>query len=251
MSWTPRIDDAGLPHRSMQLLRRERDLFNTMVRILQGRPRADPTGAAGELDRDLVLAGFNSDDRLQRRAACFVAGRSSIDAADAATVDSALRAALARSTSAERVEAAMALALRGAAEAAIPVLRKEAAGGGAASWLAATYIAELGDASGWATIAESLAGDEEHARLMATRQLVAFLPFDGNDVGGQRVDAADRLRASLSDPVAAVRSEAPSLIAEAGLADAAELLRDAANHSPDESVRRAAAALRERLDPPT
>lgn len=243
-AWAPAYR-AGPP--SEALLRRERESFNQMIRIVQGRPHDPAGGAESELDGSVVLAAFESSDRVRRRAASFVAGRSAIPDADRSVVDAALRSMLDARASSDRVEAAMALALLGDVATAKPVLVEESRGAGAGAWSAASYLAQLGDPAAWPSIVASLEGDDGHGRLMAARELVAFLPFDGTDVDGVVVDASDRLRSILDDVQESVRAEAPSLVAEAGLPDAPELLRRAAANSSDPRVREASAALIVRL----
>jgi hypothetical protein len=78
---------------------------------------------------------------------------------------------------------------------------------------AAFYLAQLGDPSGYGALLATLRGPLAHYRLMAMRHLIAFQPYDGQLVGGRRIDVEAVLAERLTDPEPLVRAEAmPCLI---------------------------------------
>ncbi len=246
----PRIEDCGFPGRTNVVLSRERNLYAQMSAELSS---VDPAGASVDHEPDIdhepiidhepdvdgepgagsgaiTLAQLEavltrpSSDHLQ--AAAFVAGRSAAADSDGDTrIDTMLRelvSALDRpdlgSGALAYVEAAMSLALRGHAAEGTRLLHSRLAPGARASfadWLAAFYLAELGDASGWSTITTLLASSHGFTRLMAARHVIGFLPVDGTDVGGDRVDIVAALEALSDDSDPLVAQEIPALLAEA------------------------------------
>ena len=106
-------------------------------------------------------------------------------------------------------------------------------------YLAAYYLAQLGDSAAWPEIVAVSRGANEHRRIMAARHLVAFLPFEGQMVGGLRIDVMEALAAGFDDDSMFVRREAPALLAEADARRARPLIEQAAS-SDDETLREAA-----------
>jgi len=247
-----RIHDAGLVNRTPQVLQRELHLVGAMVLRMEQRPKGNPEQAAERLTMGALTACFKKPLATTLPAAGWLAGRCTApDAAGSALLESSLRDALA-SLDVHRlgahgpayVECAMSMGLRGDADAAVAALQAIAAGGGAGSthdWQGAYYLAQYGDTSGWAAIVAALGSGDEHSRLMATRHLFVFIPYDGTTRDGLLIDAAARLAAALDDPSEYVAVEVPGLLAEAGLDDIRELLADAAAPGRPASVRAAAA----------
>ena len=81
--------------------------------------------------------------------------------------------------------------------------------------LAAFYLAELGDPSGYGTLVRQLHAPDGYSRQMAARHLVGFLPFDGQRVGDDTVDVRGRLIERFDDTDELVAVEIPGLLAEA------------------------------------
>jgi hypothetical protein len=107
-------------------------------------------------------------------------------------------------------------------------------------FLAAYYLAQLGDARGWTVIVRDLADEEAHTRLMATRHLLGFVPFDGTVVDGEVIDVRDRLLTALQDKDPYVANEVPVLLLEAGAPDIEEVLVKASKRPYHHDVRDAA-----------
>jgi len=146
----------------------------------------------------------------------------------------------------------MSVALRGdpeAARRALTPLVTEYASTMSESHLAAYYLAQLGDPVGWPTMLECLNNkNNEHVRLMATRRLIAFLPYDGQTVQGKVVDVRGELVQRLKDRESYVRVEVPGLLAEAGVEGLEELLRSTAKRGKKRDVRRAAREVLAQLE---
>jgi hypothetical protein len=245
----PRIEDSGFPGRTEIVLSRERNLYAQMTYELStvdpdvdsggvtvdhepiidhepdidGEPGVSEAGSVTLQQLEAVLTRPGSD-HLQ--AAAFVAGRSAAaDAAGDHRIDALLRDLVKTldgpdlgSGALAYVEAAMSLALRGHAADGTRLLQGRLAPGARASfadWLAAFYLAELGDASGWSTITTLLASSDGFTRLMAARHVIGFLPVDGTTVGGHRVDIVAALDALSEDSDPLVAQEIPALLAEA------------------------------------
>jgi hypothetical protein len=193
------------------------------------------------------------------QAGTFVAGRCQpADAADAARLDKLLTGVLASldlddlgASAVVAVEAAMSLVLRGLDSEGRPVLVQRAAPGSKRTmgdWLAAFYLAELGDVSGYPTIVQLLGAPDGFTRLMAARHLVGFLPFDGDVVYSQVIDIAAGLMSLVDDDDELVSQEIPGLLAEADVDDLEDLLDDIASKARYERTREIAAHVLEDLD---
>lgn len=254
----PLITRAGLPHREEVILERERNLFPLMVDRLLGRgktsrehPSNGPTMAALE-------ETFARREPTTLRAAAFLAGRCQPDEPEDRERLTALLRGLLEALpvkaldimAAAYIEAAMSLGLRGDAEAARLALRPLVAGdasGFAQAYLAAFYLAQLGDPAGYPALLEALRSANEHNRLMAVRHLVAFKPYDGQAVQGVVVDIRAELVKRLQDHDAYVRAEVPYLLKEAEVGGLQDLLLPIAESDSDNDVREAARAVLSRL----
>jgi hypothetical protein len=260
----PRVEDDGQPGRTPLVLARERGMFEPFVSQLLGRGKREPTGAAAELTTELLEAGLRSGGATELVAAAFLAGRCDpgdeasraelgellVELADDLDVEPEDLDADARPL----IEALFSLVLRGEGDEALPRLRALAADGGAGTthdWLAAAYLAQLGEVSGWPAMLAAAGNVDAHTRLMATRHLAWFLPFDGQAVGGSTIDVRGQLLARLADADAYVAREVPALLAEAGVPDAVALLEDAAEHHDLEEVRHAAEDVLDQLQATT
>jgi hypothetical protein len=249
----PRIDDAGLPGRTELVLARERGMFEPFVAELLGNGKGEPTGAADAHTPALLEAALQRGGPTELVAGAFLAGRCDAEddgasahigellqeLADDLDVDPEDLGADARPL----IEALFSLVLRGEGEEALPRLRALVADGGAGTthdWLAAAYLAQVGDASGWSALLAALGNVDAHTRLMATRHLAYFLPLDGQVAGGGTIAVRARLLERLADGDAYVAREVPGLLAEAGVADVVDALRDAAARSALPEVREAA-----------
>ena len=141
------------------------------------------------------------------------------------------------------IEAAMSLALLGdpdrARRALIPLVTDHASTM-SRSYLAAFYLAQLGDPSGYPAMLASLNSDSEHTRLMALRHLIGFKLYDGQTVEGKIVDIRTEMIKRLEDNTTYVRREVPYLLAEAGVDGLMNILLPVAKNDVDPDVRNAA-----------
>jgi hypothetical protein len=247
----PVIEDAGLPQRTPLLLERERNLYPFMVaRLGGGRGSKGEDAPPAPFPLATLQAVLAARDGTTLPAAAWLAGRCAPDApAGAAALTAALRDVVG-ARPVDRlgdlewayVEAAFSLALRGdrdAAHAALtPLIAPDASRG--YGYLAAFYLAQLGDPAGYPALLAALRSPTAHTRLMALRHLIAFAPYDGQRVGAGVVDLRAALLARLRDHDPYVRVEAPYYLAEAGAPDLAALLEPVAAADPDEAVRAAA-----------
>ncbi len=241
----PAIDDGGFPGRTPLLLRRERNLFRQMAADLSpialGEAAEDVTVTLSRLEE--VLAG---GDPTAVPNAAFIAGRCRVPSAAAGDRLTALLHGVIDPLDGGRldsralgyVEAAMSLVLRGAAEAGRSALRAVVApeaAGSMADALATAYLAELGDTSGWPRHVALLGAADGFARLVATRNLAAFLPYDGLVVEGVPISVRPLLIERADDPDSLVADEVPVLLAEIGgpelRADLAALAKKARHKS--------------------
>ncbi len=143
----------------------------------------------------------------------------------------------------------MSLALRGDPESAHRLLMPLVADGADSSdgYLAAFYLAQLGDPSGYPTMLAALRSESDHTRLMAVRHLIAFKPYDGQTIQGKTVDIRAELIQRLKDHAPYVRVEVPYYLAEAGIADLPALLEPVARRDRSRDVREAARDILERF----
>lgn len=218
----------GLPHRGEAVLRRELGRIPSYIERLRG------GGGKGEPDDDPepptvdeLVAAIDARDPTTLGVAAFLAGRGRVRGDAGARLDRSLTELVesapvgALDLLAEGyVEAAFSLALRGDVERAqralAPLVGNDA--DPSIRWLAAAYLAQLGDPSGWPALRHDLREGIDHVRLMAARQLVMFVPYDGTEVGGSTVDVEAELRRLADDPSEWVRHEVPGLLDEAGFA---------------------------------
>jgi hypothetical protein len=251
----PRIEAEGLPQRGEVVLRRDRGLFPAMVaglspaNLLLSGPEPDGEGSDTAIDADVLESAFSNADTVA--AAAFVTGRvvgddddlterllghlrRVVDGADPRNIDS-------RGTG--YAEAAMSLALRGDLEvgrrALLPMVGEDA-NVGMGQWLAAYYLAQMGDPSGYPTLMDLLHSEDGFTRLMGVRHLVAFLPYDGQHVDSETVDVRARLVEHLDDPDKYVSMEVPGLLAEAGVEGLSTLLAATAKKGRHKETRQAA-----------
>lgn len=239
----PNIVDAGLPHRSEQLLERESRSYPGMVDhlFLTGKGEAPrmPVLTTAVLHRAL-----ESKEPTFPYTAAFLIGRCRAEEARAETrLTEHLEKRLATPGASDvRIEAGMSLVLRGhleqGREALLRALRSPEPLGD--QYKAAFYLAQLGDDSGFPAMKTTLEGALSHYRLMAMRHLLAFAPYDGQRVAGQRIDIRQLLVDRLQDSDALVRREVPFYLEELGVPDLKSLLEAVARSDPDQDVRTAA-----------
>lgn len=224
-----RLDVAvpGFPHRTEAVLRRERGRIPAYIgRLGGGNVKGEPVDDPEPPTVDQLVAAIEEKDSITLGVAAFLAGRCRVDGDAGARLDAAL-AALVGSADVDEldllaegyVEAALSIGLRGDRAAARAALQPLVEGRGDHShdWLAAAALAQLGDPSGWPSLQRDLAGDSEHIRLMAARQLVMFVPYDHQVVGGDEIDVAAAFDRLDEDPSEWICGELPGLREEAGL----------------------------------
>jgi len=215
--------------------------------------------AAESLTMEMLEDAFASREATIVPSAAFLAGRCQPDAQEDRDKLTALVRDVVDSLPVENldimaqsyIQAAMSVALRGDAEAAhealVPLVT-EYADTMPESHLAAFYLAQLGDPVGWTAMLACLHNKHnEHVRLMATRSLIAFVPYEGQTVEGKVVDVRGELAQRLEDKKSYVRIEVPDLLAEAGVEGLKKLLRSAAKRDKKKNVRRAARKVLDRL----
>lgn len=256
----PRIVAAGLPQRGGIILEREKNLYPLMVDRLMGR-RSEWSfeDAAESLTMEMLEDVFASREPRRLVAAAWLAGRCQPDAPEDQERLTALLHDLLDSSPVEDldimarsyIEAAMSLALRGepevARQALLPLVSDDGSGA-SDSYLAAFYLAQLGDPSGYPAMWKALHSSNEHTRLMAVRHLIGFKPYDGQTVKGTMVDVRGELINRLKDHDPYVRVEVPYYLAEAGVEGLKEILRPVAKDDKNKDVRQAAREVLEHLD---
>lgn len=214
-----------MPGRTGAVLARERGVFPAMVARLRGGATRSPGTEDDPLTMDDLDAALVGRDATVLPAAAFVAGRcrpeqSGDDRRLGELVESILGSVDPQrlaSMAPAYVESAMALALRGSPERGHDLLTPLVAPARRRSsrdWLAAYYLAQMGDPCGYPAVLASLASDNEYRRLMAARHLIAFVPYANQGVDGTIVDARAALMACVDDPDPHVSREAPGLLAE-------------------------------------
>jgi len=223
-----------------------------------GRGRGEPEAPAQEVASELIESAFLSDEPSVIRAAAFVTGRCDPEPSrDIAGLVELVKDLVASSDlhalhsgALPYVEAAMAIALQGDApaghDALLPLV------GGAvpstmADWLAAFYLAQMGDPAGWPALVGMLEGKDGFTRLMAARHLVGFLPYDQQTVGERKVDVLHRLGERLDDDDPLVSLEIPALLAEAGGIQILDVLTSAVTKARHADTRKAARHVLEDL----
>jgi hypothetical protein len=182
-----------------------------MIMILLDHPKAEPRDAEDRLTVELIEAGFASPKGRFRGAAGYLAGRSEPVEEPSATdiLIQGCRELIANPHVSELgshswgyIEAAMALGLRGDTDVARDALRAVTDGHGAGTsydQLAAFYLAQLGDASGWPAMRAALHSDDPVIRHDAGRLLLGFASYDGERVDGDRIDVRAALKELASD----------------------------------------------------
>jgi hypothetical protein len=244
----PQIAAAGLPGRTERILKRERDAFEG---IAQGLVSTGKGGSGSPTVTPSVLRNaLASRDPVAPYAAAFVIGRCTTGNPDAdrGMIDE-VRATLAKQPPADvRIELAMALALHGEVEPARRLLSEAVAAKDplGQQYMAAFYLAQLGDPSGWPAMVKALTGDLVQFRGMATRHVIGFLPYDGTEVGGQKIDVRGALAARLQDPEEMVRQEVPLYLEELAPSNLRALLEPVAARDPSPTVRAAAQLVLDR-----
>jgi hypothetical protein len=241
-----RIDASGLPHRGPAILDRERTRAVHEILSLQygGIVIADPATEPTDVAFGLLDAGFAPDedgdvDGVKTPGAAFVAGRCDVDDDAAADrIDERLRWVIGAldpddlsAWAPAYIESAMALALRGHDEGVATLAALVGGGrtpGTDADHLAAYYLAQTGDPSGWPAIVAELGHKNDHYRMIAARYLLAFRPYDGQVVEGETVDVRGRLVALLEDDDTAMTAQIPALLLEAEVDGDVELLESIA-----------------------
>ncbi|MBV9280120.1 MAG: hypothetical protein JOZ41_08580, partial [Chloroflexi bacterium] len=210
------VAPAGLPHREDIILKRERNLFSSRVDQLMGRGKGESEKRAESVPMKSLEDALAGRDATVLPAAAFLAGRCKPDAPEGPQKLTALLRDLLDSLPADNldimagayIEAAMSLALRGDQEVARQALTPLVTDGSSATseaYLAAFYLAQLGDPSGYPAMVRALHSKSEHTRLMAARHLIAFKPYEGQTVGDRRVDVRAELAERLKDPSLYVR----------------------------------------------
>ena len=211
----------------------------------------DENRARGSLER-MEARGYSPDpaglqraledgpDVATRAEAAFLLGYLRADAAR-----QTLRKALSDDSGRVRVEAALALARLGDLESSLPVLKRELNGQffQDAPLRAARALSLLGDAGGYARVVEALASEFPSNRMEAIAVLPAFLPYEGQTIAGQRVDAMERLIGAAGDPEPLLRRDVLKELAAIDHPRAAEVVKKAATSDPDPQVREFAQQL--------
>lgn len=216
----------GLPHRSEAVLRRERAHIPAYIeRLAGGDVKGEPMDDPEPPTVDELVSALEARDSRTLGVAAFLAGRCRGPDDAGARLTAALADLVSNAPAAELdlldegyVEAAFSLGLRGdpdrAREALSATMREESS----QDWLAVAYLAQLGDPSGWPALHRDLREGIDHVRLMAARQLIMFVPYDGTEVAGMRLDIESELGRLADDPSEWVRNERADLLAEAGFA---------------------------------
>ncbi len=247
-----RIDDPHWPERTPALIDRDRRLYPVMVGDLLDAEPSDTSDAPPPLIHDQLLEALAIDDIIRAGAAAFVAGRCTTSDS---TVDQETLAALdvlidsfdpkrLRSRATVYVEALMSSALLGRLDRAresLTVLVTDPDHNSIGGYLAASYLAQLGSAAGYPILHADLHDrDDANARMLAVRNLLPFLAYDGQQVGGLTVDVTAEFLQRMRDGDIDVAVEVPELIAEANLPGLEGILADATKRPYAKGVRKAA-----------
>ncbi len=247
----PHIVDAGFPNRGQLILQREEFLYQQTVGNVSGFGKGGYGDVSEDLTVEMLEEAFIDRDPIILPEAAFLAGRCQPDEPELQERLTKLLNELLNSLPVNNldimdeayIEAAMSLALRGepeiARKALIPLVTDYAAIT-MRSYLAAFYLAQLGDPSGYPTMLSALHSTNEHTRLMAVRHLIAFKPYDGQTVQSKIIDIKAELIERLKDHHPYVRVEVPYLLAEASVGGLAKLLLPVAEADADMNVRQAA-----------
>jgi HEAT repeat protein len=241
------LNAAGLPHRTELLLARERSSFPSMVGLLFSRDKGETE--TPPLTAEALSMALDSKEPGRPYTAAFLIGRCRAqDPAADRMLTQRLEEVVDRSEHDVVIEAAMSLALRGQADRARPILRAQLTSPDPLGnqYKAAFYLAQFGDPSGYPALVTTLHSDIPHYRLMALRHAVAFAPYDGQEVGGTRVDVRRLLVERLGDADELVRCEVPFYLEELGVRDLRSVLEPVENSDPSPMVRTAAHMVLER-----
>ncbi len=235
------VTAAGLPQRSGIILKRERGTVALLANKLKGtstRGRAQTTPPF--TTRDLTDALASDADALKQAAAYLIGRSKPADAQASGRLMAALDGVLAQSKSPLlRAEAAMSKVLRGHGDGAEAVLKQSAkAAPPDEPWVAAAYLAQMGDASGWPAVAAAAGEDApQHQRTAALEAAVAFGPLQGKASGDGKVDAFGVIEAAAEAEAVGVRQIAPRLLREVGHPDARAIIERIASSDASSGVR--------------
>jgi HEAT repeat protein len=130
-----------------------------------------------------------------------------------------------------QVEAAYSLARQGdqgAVESLLQALQRPV-GAYLSPLTAAGYLAQLGDPSGYPVVRDSLGSDLRAVNMLACKQLLFFLPLDGQNVGSHQVDAVSLFTRAFADPDPDIGEQARAELEHSSLPAAARLLSQAAD----------------------
>ena len=248
---------AGLPHRGEIILERERNLFSMMADRLMGRGKRHSEEGVRSVPMQALENAFSERKARTLPSAAFVAGRCQPCAPEDQERLTAVIRDLLDSLPAETpgimsrayIEASMSLALRGDTDRARQALAALIANApdSSVSYLAAFYLAQLGDPSGFPAMKNALRSTNEHTRLMALRHLIAFEPYDSQTIQDNAVNIRAELTQRLVDHDPYVRVEVPYYMAEACVEDLKDLLEPVAQNDRNKDVREAARSILERV----
>lgn len=271
----PHIVDAGFPQRGKKILSREQKMYPVMVSELSKKASDgsdddeffdddgdfdnDLTGGMKILTMEMLEKAFLSQISKSLPSASFLAGRCQPELLeDQERLTGLLKQTFAslpvnalRDKAVAYIEMAMSLALRGEVETAKDALQqvvtKKITSVGYID-LAAFYLAQLGDPSGYPAMLESLNNKNEFNRLMATRHLIGFQPYDGQTVGEHSVDIKAAFIKQLDDVNSYVQEEVPFLMAEAEIDGLREILENFCKRDISERASESAQAVIDALE---
>ena len=246
----PKITGAGLPARGEIILGREKQSFPIMISRLSGSRREETRAQPPVLTFGMLEKAFKERNPVTMPAAAFLAGRCETGSNDdhlklagllrdfVNSLDPADPDVLAESY----IQTVMSLALMGEKDEAVRLLLPLVTtlhNTMTEGYLAAFYLAQCGEPSGYPAILESLRSRNEHTRLMAMRHMIAFKPFDGQRVRGEKINVVTELKAMLKDPSMRIRREVPYYLAEVGDEKLKEILQSALGDEKNNEVRAA------------
>lgn len=247
-----RDDDNNLPARTPALIARDERMFPLRVENVLRPNYLGQSEVEPELLHDQLLEGLKSEKVIAAIAAAFLAGRSTTgDETDDAETLAALQALIADTNPSRLldrahvyVEALLSTALLGQISEAHELLRDLVTvpdNDSIAGYLAAAYLAQFGDADGYPILHADLHDKSDaHARVMAVRNLLSFVPHDGRSVGGLTIDVRAEYVDRLKDRDTDVAQAVPSLMVEAGISGIEDDLRAATKRPFKKEVREAA-----------
>lgn len=177
-------------------------------------------GVADEVDQLLEALSTERDTLLQ------AAAHASWKFPDLAQT---LRGLLDDPDDAVQVEAAYSLARQGdqnGTEKLREAIRRPV-GGYLSPLTAAGYLAQLQDPRGYPVVREALGSQVRAVNMLACKQLLFFLPLDGQVVGSDRVDATALFTQAFADPDPDIGEQARAELEHSSLPAAADLLASA------------------------